>query len=95
MSEDEEKKCCGNEHEHEHSHGHEHGHSHEHGNETPEERLALLKYMLSHNAHHAEELHELAHGAGSEASGLIHDAVSLIEQSNEKLKAAIGILDKQ
>ena len=41
---------------------HSHDHSHAHGQEvSPEERLALLKYMVQHNAHHAEELHELAH----------------------------------
>ena len=41
--------------------GHSHEHSHEHTASSPEEVLALLKYMLEHNRHHAEELHDLAH----------------------------------
>ncbi|MBR5968253.1 MAG: cobalt transporter [Lachnospiraceae bacterium] len=81
-------------HEHEHHH-HEHHHDHEHGASTPEERMALLKYMLSHNAHHAEELHDLAHGENSEASALIHEAVECIEKSNEKLAKAIELLEKE
>ena len=39
--------------------GHSHEHSHEHTASSPEEVLALLKYMLEHNRHHAEELHDL------------------------------------
>ena len=52
------------EHLHEHKHHHEHPHDHEHLQEasSPAETLALLNYMLGHNRHHAQELHELAHG---------------------------------
>ena len=45
-------------HTHEHEHTHEHGHTHE--VHSPEETVALLTYMVGHNQHHAEELHELA-----------------------------------
>ena len=42
---------------------HDHNHPHTHGTEavSREELLALLKYMLNHNAHHAEELHDVCH----------------------------------
>ena len=35
---------------------------HHHEHHSPDETLALLTYMLGHNQHHADELHELAHG---------------------------------
>ena len=76
---------------------HNHDHSHAHTGMQPaseEERLALLKYMLDHNTHHAEELHDLAHGLTGEAAELLHQAVSDIESSNAKLAAALGILTK-
>lgn len=60
---------------------------------SPEERLALLKYMLSHNAHHAEELHELAHSVSGEAHELIHLAVDRIEESNKMLEKAVCLLE--
>ncbi len=78
----------------EHHHGHEHPHGHG-GMQaaSPEERLALLSYMLDHNRHHAEELHELAHGVEDEAAHeLLHEAVDALGQSNEKLAAALAIL---
>lgn len=73
-----------------HIHPHEHGH--EHGTaSSPEETLALLTYMLGHNRHHAEELHELAHGVDDEdARALIHAAVDDLTSSNEKLAAALA-----
>ena len=48
-------------HDHDHVHPHDHEHTHSHDHHSPEEALALLTYMLGHNRHHAEELHELAH----------------------------------
>ena len=60
----------------EHHHDHDHDHPHDHGHTGLEERVAMLTYMLGHNQHHAQELHELAHDLGdSEAAQLIHDAV--------------------
>ena len=51
------------EHEHDHDHAHHcHPHSHEHTGDkpmSPEEVLALLNYMLDHNRHHADELHDI------------------------------------
>lgn len=73
---------------------HTHGHDHHHGHHSPEESLALLTYMLGHNRHHAEELHELAHGLDDEAAQLIHDAVVDFQLGNEKLAEALRILQE-
>ena len=55
----------------EHHHDHDHDHPHDHGHTGLEERVAMLTYMLGHNQHHAQELHELAHDLGdSEAAQL-------------------------
>ena len=70
-------------HAHTHEHGHDHGHTHEH--HSPEETVALLAYMVTHNQHHAEELHELAHSVEGEAAQLLHEAVVDLTVGNEKL----------
>ena len=75
-------------------HTHDHDHHHHQGHASPEESLALLTYMLGHNRHHAEELHELAHGMDGEAAQLIHDAVVDFELGNEKLAEALHILQE-
>ena len=61
---------------------------------SAEERLALLKYMVHHNAHHAEELHELAHGVDGEAAEWLHNAVADTEESNKKIEAALALLEE-
>ena len=73
---------------------HQHAHPHEHGtgDMTPEKRNALLTYMLEHNRHHAEELHEIGHQVEGEASDLIHESVDLFMQANDKLEAALNLL---
>ena len=64
---------------------HSHDHSHAHGQEvSAEERLALLKYMVQHNAHH---------GCEGEAADLLHQAVTDIEESNKKIEAALKLLE--
>ena len=74
---------------------HSHDHSHAHGQEvSAEERLALLKYMVQHNAHHAEELHELAHTLEGEPAEFLHNAVKDIEESNKKIEAALKLLEE-
>lgn len=77
-----------------HGHGHAHGHEHSHGHEahSPEEVTALLGYMVAHNRHHAEELHELAHSVEGEAAQLLHEAVVDLTVGNEKLAEALRIL---
>ena len=75
-----------------------HEHPHEHcavcGGAT-EETKALLKYMLEHNRHHADELHELSHGLDGEARELVHAAVIDIETSNGKLEKALKLLAEE
>ena len=68
----------------------EHKHHH-HTNESvsAEEALALLKYMAQHNAHHAEELQATADSLSDNAALLIREAVSLLNQSTEKIRQAI------
>ena len=72
----------------EHTHDHEHHHEHS----SPEETLALLTYMLGHNRHHAQELHDLAHGVEGEAADLLQGAVDDLGHSNDKLERALAIL---
>ncbi|MDD3920533.1 MAG: hypothetical protein PHO41_05115 [Eubacteriales bacterium] len=72
-------------------------HSHTHVSD-PEENKALLAYMLDHNAHHAEELHTLAHGCetvNAQAAALLHEAVAELTASNEKIKKALQLLTKE
>jgi demethylmenaquinone methyltransferase/2-methoxy-6-polyprenyl-1,4-benzoquinol methylase len=45
---------------HTHSHSHHHGHSHDHDIAPMDELLALMKYMVSHNDAHAQEMADLA-----------------------------------
>ncbi|MDD5823969.1 MAG: cobalt transporter [Firmicutes bacterium] len=78
---------------HSHEHSHEgHTHTHEHVTSSKEEALALLTYMLGHNRHHAEELHDLAHNFDGEAHDLLHEAVANLQAGNEKLAAALELL---
>ncbi len=99
----------GHPHDHEHLHeaGHEHTHSHtcsgscagcasqcEH---TPmEELMALMKYMVGHNAAHAKELADLAiqlEKAGSHtAYEQVMAAVSDFEKGNLRLSAVLASL---
>ena len=75
---------------------HMHPHVHEHEAQyTPEEGLALLRYMADHNLHHTEELHELAHHIGGEAEALIHEACVDFQVANEKLEQALKLLEEK
>lgn len=78
---------------------HHHHHEHAHGLETGEQAKALLTYMLEHNKHHAEELHEMSHNLEhlnkSEASNLLDAAVDHFRAGNEMLEAALESLKKE
>lgn len=79
-----------------HTHSHE-GHTHEgHTHHNPEEAAALLKYMIDHNKHHGEDLHEICHAladAGkNEAAELVHKAMHIYEDGNEALEQALKLL---
>ena len=95
-------------HDHLHDHGAEHHHSHECGGScsgcaggcehTPmEELVALMKYMVGHNAAHAKELADLAiqlEKAGSHmAFEQVMAAVSDFEKGNMRLQAVMAALD--
>ena len=77
------------EHPHNHDHLHEHGHEHHHSHTPMDELLALMKYMVGHNASHAKELADLAiqlEKAGSHASyHKVMDAVACFNQGNGML----------
>lgn len=90
-----------------HAEGHTHNHSHECTSDcstcsgcqhTPmEELLALMKYMVGHNAAHAKELADLAtqlEKAGSHtAFEQVMAAVSDFEKGNLRLSAVLASLD--
>lgn len=83
-----------------HEHEHEHTHPHEHGAipgfESMDQAEALMSYMLDHNRHHADELHEvghkLAHTGKEEAAKLLHEAVDAFNRGNELLAKALEAL---
>ena len=76
---------------HSHDHGHDH---HHHGGEPPmDETLALMKYMVSHNDAHAQELAELADGlkqSGKDrAYRRLMSAVADFDMANAQLAAVL------
>ena len=103
---------CGhcNDHEHDHEHDHECGHHHDHEcghsgcgghchhEHTPmDELLALMKYMVGHNASHAKELADLAAQLEKAGSHMAYEqvmaAVSDFEKGNLRLSAVLASLD--
>ena len=93
----------GHRHAHAHSHSHDHSHSGGHRHcveETPmEELLALMKYMVSHNDTHAQEMAELAtkiREAGKvSAYKKIMDAVADFDILNAKFDAVLKELTQE
>ena len=100
------------EHPHDHDHLHEHGHEHTHDHDcahdcsscaskcehTPmQELLALMKYMVSHNTAHANELAELANQLEKAGNRTAYEqvmaAVSDFEKGNLRLSAVMASLD--
>ena len=96
-------------HDHEHLHEHGHAHTHDHGcsgscagcasqcEHTPmEELMALMKYMVGHNAAHAKELADLAaqlDKAGNHAAyEQVMAAVSDFEKGNMRLSVVLASL---
>ncbi len=97
-------------HDHDHLHGHDHAHDHSHDcahgcdhchtpcEHTPmEELVALMKYMVGHNAAHARELAELAEQLEKAGSHVAYEqvmaAVSDFEKGNLRLSAVLASLD--
>ncbi len=98
----------GGHHHHDHSHTHEHTHDHgcsgacsgcaEKCEHTPlEELVALMKYMVGHNAAHAKELADLAaqlDKIGNHAAyEQVMTAVSDFEKGNMRLSVVLSSLD--
>lgn len=81
-----------------HSHPHTHSHDHVHGDTPLAETLALMKYMVDHNAAHAEELVSLAMeldaGGRHSAYSRIMDAVANYDVGNTTLAAVLEDLKK-
>ena len=100
--------CHNHDHDHEHCHNHDHEHcqNHEHGgchscgghcDHTPmDELVALMKYMVGHNAAHAKELADLAgqlEKAGSRSAyEQVMAAVSDFEKGNMRLSVVLSSL---
>lgn len=97
---------------HHHDHAHEHPHDHEHTHScdgvcggceshcehTPmEELVALMKYMVGHNAAHAKELADLAaqldHIGSHTAYEQVMAAVSDFEKGNMRLSVVLASLE--
>ncbi len=85
------------EHPHDHEHLHEAGTAHDHSHTPMDELLALMKYMVGHNAAHARELADLAlqlKDAGSEeAYEKVMSAVAEFDKGNETLRSVLKELD--
>ena len=77
---------------HSHEHTHEGSHQHSHGSE---QTLAVLKYMLEHNIHHAAELNDMAKQFDGEAQHQLLHAVESFDQANGYLSAALELLKEK
>ena len=101
MHHDHDHGGCG--HCHGHTHHHEHCHSHSNGccgncQHTPmEELVALMKYMVGHNAAHAKELADLAAKLDQVGNRMAFEqvmaAVSDFEKGNMRLSVVLQALD--
>ena len=87
---------CDHHHDHDHEHCGHHGCGGCHQHNPMEELTALMKYMVGHNAAHAQELAELAEQldkAGSHAAfEQVMAAVSDFEKGNLRLSAILSSL---
>ncbi len=100
-------------HEHDHSHTHDHGdghtHSHDEGSHhhgshenllaSKTEAAAFLQYTLHHNAHHDEELSDLAHSLehlqlGKEAEA-VRQCIDELAHANRHLESVLKMLQDQ
>ena len=82
-----------------HEHEHEHTHPHEQGAipgfESLDQAEALMSYMLDHNRHHADELHDICHSledAGKAAAAeKLAEALHYFDHCNEYLAEAVAL----
>ena len=84
---------------HSHAHGHDHTHSHDHSAAPMDEMLALMKYMVTHNDAHAQELAELAdqlkEAGKNRAYQKVMDAVASFDIANAQLDAVFRELTQE
>lgn len=82
-----------------HSHSHDHDHVHDETATPMDELLALMKFMVSHNDAHAQELAELAdqlrNSGRNRAYSQIMDAVTDFDMVNAKLDAVVKDLSDE
>jgi len=89
------------EHDHEHCHEHEHGHCHGNcascGGDPKAELVALMKYMVGHNASHANELAAVANQLKKMGDNVGYEqimaAVSDFEKGNMRLTAVLAAMN--
>lgn len=101
---------AGGVHHHEHTHEHSHEHTHDCASDcgscesrcehTPmEELVALMKYMVGHNAAHARELADLASQLDKAGSHTAYEqvmaAVSDFEKGNMRLSVVLASLENK
>ena len=95
-------------HHHDHDHGHDHHHDHCHEGcghdcascasaDPKAELIALMKYMVGHNAAHANELAQLAGKLKDMGENMAYDqvmmAVSDFEKGNMRLSTVLAALN--
>ena len=84
---------------HSHAHGHDHTHSHHYSGAPMDEMLALMKYMVTHNDAHAQELAELAdqlkEAGKNRAYQKVMDAVASFDIANAQLDAVFKELAQE
>ena len=78
---------------------HPHSHDYDHGGTPMEELLMLMKYMVSHNDAHAQELaglaEELKEAGKLRAYRRIMDAVAEFDMANAKLDSVFKELSEE
>ena len=88
---------CDHHHDHDHEHCGHHGCGGCHQHNPMEELVALMKYMVGHNASHARELAELAVRLEKTGNHVAYEqvlaAVSDFEKGNLRLSAVLASLD--
>lgn len=86
--------CAGGQHEGcDHHHHHHHHHDESQPPAEQDKTLALLSYMVDHNAQHTQEIVQMAgqlEAAGhGEQAALLREGVACYNEGNEKLAAAL------
>ena len=90
-------------HHHDHEHKHEHDHAaphdhHHHAGDGMDKSQALLCYMYDHNAHHTEELLDVAGRIEAEGrnaiAAKIREAAAKFEEGNALLHEALHLWDE-